>query len=156
MTTVLPENLYQPGYELAEALREQSVSLAVRPTAPNEADREELVLKKLGPRGWGRLHHFRYFYLSGWGESSGRPLSPRALEGFHRFLEGAQFPEDVTPSLFFTDSGHLELSWEDSTGAAVQVEFTPSAAEFYQAASEREGSVNYANLPELLRELSLR
>ena len=69
------------GYALVEELREP-VSLAVRAATPSEADREEVVLKKLGARGWGRLHHFRFFYGPGWDERSGRPLSPRALEGF--------------------------------------------------------------------------
>jgi hypothetical protein len=154
MIISLPENLFEPGYELGEALREQSVSLAVRPAAPDEADREEVVLRKLGPRGWGRLHHFRYFYGSGWGEGAGKPLSPRALEGFYRFLEQAQFPEGVTPSLFFTDAGHLELSWENPAGAAVQVEFTPAGAECYREAIDSERSFTYSHLPELLREIS--
>src|SRR6059036_1017365 len=116
MTTLLP-NYFHPAYELDEALREEVVSLAVRSAEPSEADREELVLNKLGTRAWGRLHHFRYFYRQGWGEGSGKPLSPRALEGFHRFVERAQFPEGSTPSLFFTDAGHLELCWEDHAKA---------------------------------------
>jgi hypothetical protein len=155
MAICLPENLFEQDYELAEALREQSVSLAVRPAAPNEADREEMVLKKLGPRGWGRLHHFRYFYGSGWGEGAGKPLSPRALEGFYRFVEHARFPTGVTPSLFFTDAGHLELCWEGPDEAAIQVEFTPEGAQFYQEATGREGSFSYSELSDLLREVSV-
>jgi len=120
----------------------------VEPTAKRS------VLKKLGPRGWGRFHRFRYFYASGWGEVAGRPLSPRALEGFYRFVEQARFPVGVTPSLFFTDAGHLELRWENPAGAVVQVEFTPAETQLYQEAPDRERSFTYSRLPELLRELS--
>jgi hypothetical protein len=60
---------------------------------------EELLLSKLGAKGWGRLHYFHHYYSTGWGDGSGKPLSPRALETFYRFLESAKFPEGSVPSV---------------------------------------------------------
>jgi hypothetical protein len=107
------------------------------------------LLSKLGPRGWGRLHHFRHYYSAGWGDGSGRPLSPRSLETFYRFLESATFPDNSKPSLFLTDAGCIELCWEDSARKAVQVEFKPTEIEFYVEAQELEGSVPTSNAQEL-------
>lgn len=122
----------------------------VRTTNPNEAEREDLLLSKLGPRGWGRIHHFRHFYAQGWGERGhGRPLSPRSLEAFFRFLETMPIPQRTAPKVFLTDSGHLELCWQDEQGAAVQVEFTPSMTEFYIESSETEGTVPHAAITSL-------
>ena len=79
----------QSVYQLSENLRDEAVLLGVRPAPPSEAEREELLFSKLGAKGWVRLHHFRHYYSAGWGDGSGKPLSPRALEIFYRFLEFA-------------------------------------------------------------------
>src|SRR5215208_6699414 len=101
---------------------------------PLEADpRDGVVLYKLGTRGWNRLCQFRDEYTSGWGNGSGRPLSPRALETFYRFMWVARFPKIKKPSIFFTGHGTLELSWEDESGAAIQTEFTSTGIEYYLA-----------------------
>lgn len=146
----------QSAYFLGDDLRDQPVSLLVHEPAPNEADREELALKKLGARGWGRLHHFRHYYSQGWGEGTGKPLSPRSLEGFYQFLRAISFLPDRKPSLFLTDAGHLELCWEDANGKAIQLEFTPTGADFYLETEKREGTVAYLDLPSLARELETR
>ena len=114
----------------------------------------ELLLSKLGAKGWGRLHHFRHYYSTGWGESSGRPLSPRVLETFYRFLELATFPEGPKPSVFLTDAGCIELCWEDPSGKAVQVEFKPAEIEFYLQNQDFEGSVPGSEVKELARRLA--
>lgn len=152
-TNLLPGN--RNAYRLSDDLQETGGSRNVRPIKPNDRDREELILSKLGPRGWGRLHHFRNYYSAGWGEHSNKPLSPRALETFYRFLEQATFPTNTRPSLFLTDDGTLELCWEDLGGKAVQVEFTPSEIEFFQEASKREGVVIGAKAAEIAKELSV-
>lgn len=105
---------------------------------PGEADREELLLRKLGPRGWGRFYQFRHFYGLGWGEGRGQALSPRAIEAFHKFLETVQFPAGSRPSIFLTDDGGLELSWENADGKALQAAFFPSRIEVYRAADDFE------------------
>jgi hypothetical protein len=127
----------------------------VRRTPPSESVREELLIKKLGARGWGRLHHFRHYYGPGWGDGAGRPVSPRALEGFYRFLERFEFPPGVKPSVFLTDTGHLEMCWEERTGKAVQIEFTPAGADYYSESTRREGCLGYAQISELVRELAV-
>ena len=115
---------------------------------------EELLLSKLGAKDWRRLHHFRHYYSTGWGDGSGRPLSPRALETLYRFLESATFPQGAKPSLFLTDAGCIELCWEDSSGKAVQVEFRSAEIEFYLEKQDLEGSVPGSEAKELARRLA--
>ena len=153
MSCFIPAGHFSP-YRVSDDLREDRIGPAVHLPAPGEADREELLLKKLGPRGWGRLHHFRHYYEPGWGEGRGSQLSPRALEGFFRFLAAAQFPAGKVPSVFLTDRGGVELAWEDANGQAVQVEFTPQGAEFYVAATEAEGQVPVGGLEQLASQLA--
>ena len=152
MTLSLPTK--SPAYTLVEGLREPAAPPTVRRGAPDEWAREELLLRKLGPKGWGRVYQFRNYYESGWGES-GRVLSPRALDAFFRFLEEATFPADTgSPSVFLTDRGGIELCWEDRNGKSVQVEFTGTGAEFYKAATDEEGAVALDALAQLSRRLS--
>ena len=139
-------------YCLVEALREPAAVAGIRRTAPDELAREDLLLRKLGPKGWGRVHHFRSYYGSGWGEN-GRVLSPKALDAFFRFVEDAQFPT-AAPSVFLTDRGGIELCWEDRNGKSLQVEFTTTGAEYYNAATDEEGVVAFDGLGQLSRRLS--
>lgn len=154
MTATLPQPRQSGFYQLSENLRDEALLLVVRPAAPSEGEREELLLSKLGAKGWGRLHHFRHYYSAGWGDGSGRPLSPRALETFYRFLESAKFPENAKPSLFLTDGGGIELCWEDAAGKAVQVEFQSAEIEFYVEAQESEDSVPNDEAKKLARRLA--
>ena len=153
MTTLsLPTK--SPSYSLAEGLREPAAASTVRRGVPDEWAREELLLRKLGARGWGRVYQFRNYYESGWGEKS-RVLSPRALDAFFRFLEHATFPNATTvPSVFLTDRGGIELCWEDRNGKSVQVEFTGTGADFYNAATDEEGTVALDGLAQLSQRLS--
>jgi len=139
----------QDAYSLTEALQGPGHSPWVLRTVPDEVEFEDLLLRKLGPRGWGRVHHFRQFYGPGWGDGSGKPLSPKALEAFRRFLQGATFPEGRQPSVFLTDRGGLELCWEDVDGKSVQVEFTSRGIEFYHEGTDREGAVGLDQVREL-------
>jgi hypothetical protein len=154
MTTVLPQPR-QFVYQLSDNLREETPGLGIRAAVPTEGEREELLLSKLGAKGWGRLHHFRDYYSAGWGEGSGKPLSPRALETFYRFLESARFPEGSVPSVFLTDDGCIEVCWEDSVGKAVQLEFRPAEIEFYIEAQQLENSVPASEAKELARRLAV-
>ncbi|MHC1765445.1 MAG: hypothetical protein AB9869_14280 [Verrucomicrobiia bacterium] len=139
-------------YCLVEELREPAAIAAVRRAAPDELTREDLLLRRLGPKGWGRVHHFRNYYGSGWG-GKGRVLSPKALDAFFRFVEDAQFPAG-DPSVFLTDRGGIELCWEDRNGKSVQVEFTAKGAEFYCQATDQEGVVTFEGLAQLPKQLS--
>lgn len=141
---------FQARYTTTPELRPGADLPNVQTASLNEVRREDLLLQKLGARGWGRLHHFRHFYAQGWGErGQGRPLSPRSLEAFFRFLEVMPVPQREYPKLFLTDNGHLELCWKDAQGAAVQVEFMPSQTEYYIEASETEAVVPHQCLAEL-------
>jgi hypothetical protein len=153
MTTILPQPR-QFVYQLSDNLRDETPVFGLRSSAPSEGEREELLLSKLGSKGWGRLHHFRHYYSAGWGEGSGKPLSPRALETFYRFLESATFPADSTPSVFLTDEGSIEVCWEDSDRKAVQLEFRPAEIEFYIEAQQLEDSVPASGAKELARRLA--
>jgi hypothetical protein len=143
------------SYELEPALREPTRSLSIRETRPEEVDFEDLLLHKLGPRGWGRIVHFRRYYTPGWGQGEGKSLSPRAVEAFRRFLRVARFPDGVLPSVFLTDQGGLEVCWEDKDGKSVQVEFTSHGVDFYREAGEEEASVGFHQIPALAEQLSV-
>ena len=153
MTTLLPPPR-ESVYQLSENLRDEAVLLEVRPAPPSEAEREELLFSKLGPKGWVRLHHFRHYYSAGWGDGAGKPLSPRALEMFYRFLEFANFTGDTKPSVFLTDQGCIELCWEDASGKEVQIEFRPNEIEFYIESENSEGTVPSSAVRELARRLA--
>ncbi len=141
-----------PAYVLVDALQDPArVSSAVQRAAPDELAREELLINKLGPKGWVRMHHFRNYYQAGWGEK-GRVLSPKALDAFFRFIEQATFP--TSPSVFLTDRGGIELCWEDAQGKSVQVEFTGAGAEFYKAATDEEAVVPFGDLTQLSQRLA--
>ena len=127
----------------------------IRMSLPDEAAREELVLSKLGVRAWGRLHHFRHYYSAGWGEHPRKPLSPRALETFFRFLEQVELSTKTTPSLFMTDNGGLELVWEDALDKSVQIEFGSQAIEYFSESRQIEGVVSLSDIPQVARELGI-
>jgi hypothetical protein len=143
------------AYTLSPDLREPAGCDAVHRSEPNETDREELLLRKLGARGWGRVHQFRYYFGQGWGESSRPALSPKALDAFFRFLVDVDFPSGKQPSVFLTDEGGLELVWEDEAGQSIQVDFRPKRIEYYRAGCGEEGSAPFAELRELARRLSV-
>lgn len=140
-------------YTLNEALAKKPRSTVVRQPLPNEAAREELLLQKLGARGWGRIHHFRDYYTPGWGEERCRPLSPRATETFFRFLEAIKIPTGCVPSVFLTDNGGLELRWERE-GNDIQVEFTAAGIEYYAAREDVEEVVPHDRAVALAQQLS--
>ena len=110
MTALMPPP-QSPAYALVNDLREPAAAANVHRTAPDEWAREELLLAKLGARGWRRVHHFRNYYGPGWGEHVGPMLSPRALSAFSQLVDVFTFPSEVVPSVFFTDRGkhHNEI-----------------------------------------------
>lgn len=123
------------SYRLSADLADVTRSRALTWSEPGEADQDELLLGKLGVRGWGRLHHFRMLYQAGWGDGSGKPASPRAIQAVVDFLSRYGVPGGVTPSLFLTERGGIELAWEEDGGTAVQVEFHRNGIEVYREAT---------------------
>jgi hypothetical protein len=152
MTTLMaPPSM---AYTLAQDLCEPAALANIHRSAPDEWAREDLLLLKLGARGWGRVHHFRNYYASGWGEQGGKPLSPNALSAFFKFLESITFPASTAPSVFLTDQGGIELCWEDESGKSVQVEFTRAGAEFFRESTGDEGTVPHSATSTLCRQLT--
>jgi hypothetical protein len=141
-------------YRLTGELQEPVQSESVRHPAPGDVEFEDLLLRKLGARGWGRVYHFRHYYGLGWGAKPGKPLSPRAVEAFRRFLQEASFPKGRQPSVFLTDRGGLELCWEDEKNKSVQVEFTSQGIEFYQEATDQDGFFGFDRIPNLAQRLA--
>ncbi|MBI4625764.1 MAG: hypothetical protein HY736_21405 [Verrucomicrobia bacterium] len=142
------------AYRLVEELRDPAAIAGVHRVAMDELESEQALLTKLGARGWGRIHHFRNHYHQPWGERNAAPLSPRALEGLTRFVVAAAFAPGKLPSVFLTDSGGLELCWEDERGGARQVEFKSDGIDYYIADCEEEGSVRLDNVGELVRKFA--
>jgi len=153
----MPTTFSSPGagtYKLGEKLINDTPIHGVHEPLPNEGAREDLLLKKLGARGWGRMHHFRYYYQPRWGESRCKSLSPRATEAFFRFLESVKVPEHSSlPSLFLTDQGGLELRWEHH-GKDIQVEFTGTGIEIYCSPDDQESTASHSQASELAKALS--
>ncbi|MEX2382023.1 MAG: hypothetical protein WD490_06545 [Opitutales bacterium] len=154
MNTATPNSSASESYELAsDFLFPTDEPAVVTYTEPGEADRDELLLKKLGVRAWGRFHYFREVFSGPWGDGKGKPLSPRAVESFFSFIEKIEFRDGVQPSLFLTDDGHLELCWEDSRGGAIQLEFGPLETEVFVEREEKEDRVPNGALQELAASL---
>lgn len=130
---------YRLSADLTDSTRSRSLTWAV----PGEADQDELILRTLGIRGWGRLHHFRMLYQVGWGDGGGKPASPRAVHAMVEFLKQSGVPEDITPSLFLTDRGGIELAWEEKGGTPVQVEFYRDGIEIYHEAKGLESELGW-------------
>lgn len=138
------------SYRLSDDLEEPSATLAVRRVGSDEIEGEEILLEKLGPRGWGRIHHFRNYYQASWGERRGQAMSARALNAFIRFLSQIEIPAPgKRPSVFFTDFGGIEMCWESMGGKALQVEFRRDGVEFYSEATGEEGQVGLLDFDRL-------
>ena len=142
------------AYRLTEELREPMGLAGIHRIAMDDLAVEQSLLAKLGARGWGRIHHLRNHYNQPWGEGGGEPLSPRALDGLTRFVSAATFPSGRQPSVFLTDQGNLELSWEDARGLARQVEFTATGIDYFVAATGEEGSFGLDRLVDVVSKLT--
>jgi len=138
-------------YRLSKDLSERGLSVG---QSFDATEQDELVFDKLGARVWGRLCYFRRYYSADWGERGNRPLSPRAIGIFCRFLEHATFPANLKPSLFLTSDGTLELCFEDKNGKAVEFEFTPSEVRFFLESDGDEGADSPSGAAEITKRLA--
>lgn len=139
------------SYQLDEHMLSYSTEAnqsRIRISDPGESEHDSLLLAKLGEKGWGRIQYFKQVFSAPWGNGEGRPLSPRSLASFFDFLSAVQIPEGKTPSIFLTNSGHLELCWEDSGNKAVQLEFGPQETDIYIERNEQEFSIPNGELKE--------
>ena len=120
--------------------------------APGEAERERLVIEKLGDHGWGRWQYFRQCFSGGWGEGKQKPLSPRSQEMLLRALACLPFSESVRPSLFLTDDGFFELAWRNQAGQAIQIELGSKETEIFIEETGEEFTIPNTELESALTE----
>jgi len=149
MSVLVNSPSYESSENLVSGTGDFSPSRVTR-FEPGEAAKEQLILHKLGNNGWGRWQYFRQCFSGGWGEGKQKPLSPRSQDMFFRALELIDFPEGVTPSLFLTDEGFLELAWRDTDGRATQIEFGSKESEIYIESSGEEFTVPNERLAETI------
>jgi hypothetical protein len=104
-----------------------------------------LVYAKIGSAALQRLNDFRQ-WPAGWNQGSGDEIAWGTLQNFASFLSDARFRTGNPPSLFLTDSGHLELAWEARDGSVMNASFTPAGASYFFEGSNEEGEVSASEL----------
>jgi len=152
-----PSQQKLPLADLPEEFRRQDSALRDLPLLQFHSDG---FLIQLGPRcvslvtqpnaypGWDAVRR----ELEWVGEHGmGKALSPKAYEAFLRFIKAARFPAGVTPSVFLTDAGGIEVSWESDDGQPVQVEFRREGAEYFLGATQTEGCAGYGDIDNIRR-----
>ncbi len=94
----------------------------------------------IGENGADRFEEFKQ-YKSGWDLGIGEPLSPQSIALLDTFINFYYDCFKTEPSLFLTNSGNLELGWEDKNGQEIELEFFPNKIEFYIESIGEEGEV---------------
>ncbi len=108
-----------------------------------------LVYAKLGDAAWQRFHDFSR-WPDGWAGPHSRAIAWGTYHNFGKFLEAARFATSQTPpSLFVTDDGLLELSWEAPDGSAINVTLTPEGASYFIESRSEEAQVTSEGLTQL-------
>lgn len=107
-----------------------------------------LVYAKIGSAALQRLNDFR-LWPAGWNNGTGDEIAWGTLQNLESFLDHAHFRTARPPSLFLTDAGHLELVWEARNGSEINVEITPSGANYFFQATGEEGGVSAAQLADI-------
>ncbi len=151
MNSTLPFDLQRP-YKFEESI--QAVQKPGAWPAVLSAEEEELLIQKLGARGWVRLLQFSRFYGPGWGEGRNKQLSPKGQAAFLLFLKDVTFREDADPSVFLTDEGELELAWEDANGHPVQLVFGRRGIRVFVESTGRDEPVPHTSIAALAKDLS--
>ncbi len=122
-------------------------------TTTLSAEEQDLLIKKLGNRGWGRMLLFSKYYTPGWGEGN-KQVSPRGQAAMLRFLQQVTFREGADPSVFISDDGELQLAWNDSNSKAIQLLFGPNSIEVFHEAQYREETMPLTDYDKLAQEFS--
>lgn len=111
-----------------------------------------LVYAKLGDTAWQRFHDFSR-WPDGWAGPHSQSIAWGTYRNFTKFLDAARFVASrPPPSLFVTDAGELELTWEARDGSAISVTVTPEGASYFFESMGEENQVT----PEQLSELAER
>lgn len=147
MSSTLPFEVQPKAYTLDPRMQEvQRPGAWPAPLSPHE---EDLLIQKVGARGWVRMLQFTQFYGPGWGEGHNKQLSPKGRAAFLQFLQLVELREGADPSVFLTDLGELEMSWDDRTGKPIQLVFGPKGVLVYVESQDREELMPYTRLGEL-------
>lgn len=151
MSLTLPFDLQRP-YKFEQRIQEVQ-KLGAWPAALSP-DEEDLLIQKLGARGWVRLVQFSNFYGPGWGEGHNKQLSPKGQASFLLFLTQVTFREGADPSVFLTDNGELELAWEDAQGHPIQLVFGRTGIGTYTGRNEREENHPHSDVAKVAQTFS--
>lgn len=95
----------------------------------------------LGTESQSRIEKFKK-YEKGWDCGRGEPLNSESIALLDSFVNKFARFGHTPPSLFLTRNGNLQISWEDTDGNVIEVEFFPDRAEFYIGRTEEEGFVD--------------
>ncbi len=108
-----------------------------------------LVYAKLGDAAWQRFYDFSR-WPDGWAGPHSHAIAWSTYQNLGKFLTYARFVTSQTPpSLFVTDDGLLELSWEARDGSAINVTLTPEGASYFIEAKGEEAQVPSEGLAQL-------
>jgi hypothetical protein len=151
MNSTLPFDLRRP-YKFEESI--QAVQKPGAWPAVLSAEEEDLLIQKLGARGWVRMLQFSKFYGPGWGEGHNKQLSPKGQASFLLFLKAVTFREGADPSLFLTDEGELELAWEDAKGRPLQLVFGRMGITVFVESTSRDECVPHTSIALVAKEFS--
>jgi len=100
-----------------------------------------LVYAKLGDAAWQRFYDFSR-WPDGWAGPHSHAVAWGTYQNLGKFLSAARFlTSQPPPSLFVTDDGMFELSWEGRGGSAINVTLTPEGANYFIEARGEESQV---------------
>jgi hypothetical protein len=109
----------------------------------------ELIPSKLGDAAWQRFYDFSW-WPDGWAGPQSRAVAWGTYQNLATFLSAVRFVTSQPPaSLFVTDDGLLELSWEAGDGSAINVTLTPDGASYFIEAKREEAHVPSESLAQL-------
>ncbi len=108
-----------------------------------------LVYAKLGDAAWQRFHDFSR-WPDGWAGPHSQAIAWGTYHNFGKFLAAARFlTSQPPPSLFVTDEGQLELTWEARDGSAINVTLSAEGADYFIESQGAEGHVPAEQLSRL-------
>jgi hypothetical protein len=111
-----------------------------------------LVYAKLGDVGYQRFHDFSR-WPDGWTGEHSHAVGWGTYRNFQKFLQSAHFvTAQHPPSIFLTDEGYFELTWEDREGRTIDATIMPDGARYFIESMGEEGLIP----PDALGEFAAR
>jgi hypothetical protein len=125
--------------------------LKLKPTCELDQNAKNII----GDSGVGRFEQFTLL-TRGWDGGEGEELSPYSVGAFLHFTRIYQeLFEEVSPSIFITTNGNIQINWEDDSDNVVEIEFFLDYVEYYIEAHDLEDSLplnNLGNLVDILKQ----